>query len=1195
MWKFIQYELKYWLKSPMIWIFLFMVTLLVFFAVSSDNIQIGGVIGNTMRNAPYVIENYYAMMSLICLLTTTTFMNATANRDFSSGMHQFIFSSPIKKRDYYFGKFIGALIVSIIPLLGVTIGSLFAPMLSPIFGMSPANRFGSVYWSGHIYGILAFAIPNVIIAGTIIYGLAILFRSTVVSFIGSMLLLVLYAVSAGYTKDIKKEWLANLLDPFGFRPFKIITKYMTIDDKNTTAVSLVGELLNNRLIWLTISLGLLLLIYKRFSFATKNQNIKKSKKTKLEITPILTFNDSLQPTKANTFSFNTFWKLVKFETKAVIKNPTFIILVGIGMISLIAALTSFTGSLGSKQYPVTYNVVGIIEDSFLLFIIGFITFYAGVLVWRERDSKINEIKDATPIKTSILFFTKLVAVSISLVIILTIAIIFGIITQTCLGYFNYELDVYFKSLLIIRLSGFIFLTVLAILFHYLINNRYIAYFAFITFYILNSALFGLFEISTNMLQFGNRPSITYSDMNGFGPFVSGYTWFSIYWILFCIIICFIIMAFYIRGKESEFKTRLIAVKNNLSKNKIGFGISILAFALCSSFVYYNTKIINSYDDGDESEKNQVAYEIKYKKYENLTQPKFYKFDYKIDLIPENRSFKANVSGWVRNISNKTISELHFNMPKLADSVQIEIPNAKLKVNDGKLGYRIYSLAKPMQPNDSLKINFVLAKEIKGFENEVTFKEITQNGTFFNNRDIMPTLGYESDTEISDINKRKELKLPTKIRMPKLNTNDLESRSKNYIAKDADWVILTTTISTAPNQTAVAPGSLIKTWKANGRIYFRYKLDQKSLNFYSFLSARYEVARQKWNGIDLEVYYDKKHAVNVPNMMKSVQKSLEYYTKNFGPYFQKQCRIIEFPRYKNFAQAFPGTMPYGEGIGFVTNLENVTKNDIDPVFYLVAHEMAHQYWAHQVIGANMQGSEMFSEGFAQYAALMVLEKEYGRDKMKKFLQYQMDDYLVGRSSESDSENPLMKTESQSYIHYAKGSVVMYYLKEMIGEDKLNIALKNLIEKFAYKNPPYATSIDVVNEFKKVTPPELQYLITDMFENITVFSNRMIDAKYKKVGAEYEVILKTTTEKFRCNSLGKESAIPIADFIDVSLFAKSDNDENKTGKVILTQRLKITKKNNVFKFKVKELPYNAGIDPYNYLIDRIPEDNLKTLHD
>ena len=552
MWKFIQYEIKCWLKSPMLWVFLFINTLAIFFATSTDNFILGGAVGNTLRNAPFVVEKNYMFMSLICLMMTTVFMNATAIRDFSSGMYQFVFSSPIKKSDYYFGKFIGAAIVSVIPLLGVTLGMLIAPILSPALNLVSEDRFGPVYWSAHLWGILIFAIPNVIIIGTFLYGLAILFRSNIVSFIGSMLLLVLYVLSSGYTRDIKKEWLSNILDPFGIRPFAIATKYMTVSDKNHQVVTLAGDLLNNRLIWIGISLLLLVIIYSRFSFQTKKEKAQKNKISKEITLPIKTYNNTLLPTKANIFSISTFIKLTYFETKAIIKNPTFIILSTIGMILLISELTSFTKEFGAKDYPITYSVIEKIEDSFLLFILSFIIFYAGVLVWRDRDAKINEIKDATPVKTSMLFLSKLLAVGIAIFLILSIAILFGIISQICFGYYNFELGVYIKSILVIRLSGFLFLTVLAMLFHYLINNRYIAYFAFIAFYILNNVLFDILEIDTNMLQFGNRPSIIYSDMNGFGPFVTGVSWFSIYWILFCVVLCFIIMAFYIRGKETEF-------------------------------------------------------------------------------------------------------------------------------------------------------------------------------------------------------------------------------------------------------------------------------------------------------------------------------------------------------------------------------------------------------------------------------------------------------------------------------------------------------------------------------------------------------------------------------------------------------------------------------------------------------------------
>jgi len=1189
MWKFIRHELRYWLHTPMVWIFLLINTLLVFFAVASDNVVIGGSIGNIHKNAPYVIETWYGTMSLVCLLMTTAFMNATASRDFQYGMQQFVFSSPIKKRDYYFGKFIGAAIISVIPMLGISIGALVAPPLSPLLHMAGAERFGEVIWSGHLYGLLIFAIPNVIISGVILYALAIIFRSTIVSFIGAMLILVFYAVSSNFTADIQKEWLANLLDPFGSLPFEIMSKYTTAAERNLNAIPLEGALLTNRLVWLGLSLLLLVVIYFRFSFNTKNEKVKKQKTANSTAAPIIN-TVVLKPSKANTFSINTFINLVKFETKAIIKNPTFIIIVSIGLIILIVNLTSFTSTYGTATYPVTYSVVGAIEGSFLSFMIGFITFYTGVLVWRERDAKINEIQDATPIKTGVLFASKAFAIIIAVAIVMACTIIIGMIAQTAYGYTRYELDVYIKSLLVIRMFKYAFLVVLSLLFHYLINNRYVAYFLFIAFIIINSFVWQLLEIDTNMLSFGYLPRITYSDMNGFGPFVLSTFWFIIYWTLFCIILCFIGIAFYARGKEPQFKYRWISAKRRFGNSRFAIAISILAFVLCGGFVYYNTEVLNKHESSKEAENMQIDYEKQFKKYETLLQPRFYKFDYTIDIMPETRSLTAKVEAWAKNVSSTEIKELHFTMPTLTDSIQITIPGSAIKLKNKRLKYRIYTLQKPLAPNDSIKITIDLWKLNKGFENEVSFTQLTQNGTFFNNMDILPTFGYNKEYEISDKNDRIKFRLPKRDRTPKLNDNDRVARANTYISNDSDWVQVNTTISTSPDQTAIAPGSLIKTWEANGRKYFNYKLDQKSLNFYSFISAKYEVARKKWNGIDLEVYYDKQHAYNVPNMLNSMQKSLEYYTANFGPYLHKQCRIIEFPRYQSFAQAFPGTMPYSEGIGFIVDLRDVSKDDIDMVFYVVAHEMGHQYWAHQICGANMQGSEMMSEGFAQYSALMVMEKEYGKDKMKKFLEYEMNDYLSGRSFESEAEQPLMKTEGQQYIHYNKASVVMYYLKEMVGEKKVNQALENLIKTYGYKNPPYPTSVSAVNEFRKVTPDSLQYLVKDMFETITLFSNRMLEAKYKKIGAGYEVTLKTTSEKFRADSLGTEKPIPVADYIDVAVFAAPKDDAN-LGKVLAYKRLKITKKENTFTFNTKELPYQAGIDPYNYLIDRVPDDNVK----
>ena len=308
-------------------------------------------------------------------------------------------------------------------------------------------------------------------------------------------------------------------------------------------------------------------------------------------------------------------------------------------------------------------------------------------------------------------------------------------------------------------------------------------------------------------------------------------------------------------------------------------------------------------------------------------------------------------------------------------------------------------------------------------------------------------------------------------MPALEQNCTADCMDTYLSNNSDWVNVETVISTSPDQIAIAPGSLQREWSENGRHYYQYKLDHYSLNFYSFISARYEVARSDWNGIKIEVYYLKEHPWNVPKMLNSVKKSFTYYTAEFRALRAQgsedhriSAGCADSPR------RFPGTMPYSESIGFIANLEH--PDDIDFVFYVVGHEMAHQWWAHQVVGANMQGATLLSETLAQYSALMIMEKEYGRDTMRKFMQYEMDNYLRSRGTELLKERPLLRVESsQGYIHYRKGSVVMYYLREMIGEEAVNRALRKVLGQYGYKQPPYPTSYALIDALREQTPPRV----------------------------------------------------------------------------------------------------------------------------
>ncbi len=827
-------------------------------------------------------------------------------------------------------------------------------------------------------------------------------------------------------------------------------------------------------------------------------------------------------------------------------------------------------------------------------------FYSGQMIWRERDAKFDQIYDAMPYPTWISYAGKFLAMMGIVYTVQVFCMLCGIVKQASEGYFNFELELYIKQLFLFD-SSFLYITmiVFAMLIHTLVNNKYIGFFVFLILYVGFNFIWSPLDIASNLVQLFTTPTSRYSDIVGFGPSLEGQTWFSVYWLLFAAILAALTMAFWVRSRDDHFKNRWKMAQNALTGNLKGFTLlSLVLFAITGAWIYYNANILNSYTTPKQEEKMQVAYEKTYKKFQNVATPTMVDIVYNVDIFPEQRNLNASATQkWV-NKTTQPIDSLHFTMDKSSEvAFAMNIPNSKLILNDTVIGYCIYKLDKPLQPNDTLTYSYTAKKQTRGFKNGGESTEIVANGSFFNHSYITPIVGYEAGAEISDKNDRKKHGLPEKSdfmpRLPEKGEDCGDKCAHTYLDKHSNWVNMQTTISTSGDQIAIAPGALLKEWKADGRNYYTYKLDKPSMFFGSFMSARYQVKRELWNGINLEVYYDAKHPYNIDRIVNSMKKSLTYYTQNFGPYYHKQCRVIESPNYYGFAQAFPGTMPYGEDIGFIDKYDE--KTDIDKIFYVVAHEIGHQYWAHQMIGANVQGATLLSETFAQYSALMTMQKEYGRDAMRKFLTYEADRFLASRGFEKHKENPLMKVESsQGYIHYQKGSLVMFYLKEMIGETAVNDALRSLINTYAYKEPPYPTSHAAVDAFAARTPDSLKYLITDMFETITVFDNRTLETSCKKLAnGNFETTIKVQSEKFRADSLGKETPIPINDWIEIGVFDTPEK-KHKYGKPLETRRVKIDKKQNTFIFTTKKQPHEAGIDPNCFMIDKVVSDNVKKVN-
>jgi ABC-2 type transport system permease protein len=134
---------------------------------------------------------------------------------------------------------------------------------------------------------------------------------------------------------------------------------------------------------------------------------------------------------------------------------------------------------------------------------------------------------------------------------------------------------------------------------------------------------------------------------------------------------------------------------------------------------------------------------------------------------------------------------------------------------------------------------------------------------------------------------------------------------------------------------------------------------------------------------------------------------------------------------------------------------------------------------------MQGATSLSETLAQYSALMVMEKMYGPSQIRRFLKFELDAYLRGRGTERLEELPLERVENQQYIHYRKGAMVMYLLRDQIGEEAVNRALASLLQRYAFHPAPYARSLDLVAALRANAPADKQALITDLFEKVTLY--------------------------------------------------------------------------------------------------------------
>jgi hypothetical protein len=1199
LYELVKFEINYRIRQYNTYVYF--IVLFLFSIVAVDLIFEGGQLGPLKRNAPIIIARTMAISSALLLLIPSMIMGVAVLRDFDHQMESLMFVNPIKKRDYLFGRFLGSFVI----LIFIFTAMLFGMMVGDLMPWHDPDKLLAFNFWHYVQPFVFLVVPTLFFGGSLFFVTGALSRKLLIVYTQGFFFLVIYLFAINLVKG-GNPFLTGLLEPFTFQTVLIATSSWSVIERNSLMMPLTGILLYNRLLW--IALGMLTLAIGYYFFSVNVVRDKASKKKKQAgkaeykspyssesiPTPLAFPRTGIQASIIQLFH------LTLFSYKSIVKEVSFwaIVLCGIGILFI----NSFNlgTSYGVNNVPATYSIAGELVELTAIFFVAIVLFYSGELIWKEKDARINLLFDTLPLSNLISLSGKFLGLMLILVLLIFTMIGTGIVFQSLHGYYDYELTVYFAAFFVEVFPFLFLLSIVCFVSQVLVNNKYLAHLVALMFIAITTFGFRVLGLDHGLITFGGSLLATYSDMNGYGHFLEPYLWVKVYWVSLSVFLFMIAVLFLPRGAESGFIKRWRQSRILFSSPVKRIAMAAIGVSVFSGgYIFYNTNILNTYASRATEHAYRAEYEQFLKPFTSLSQPRIAGVYLNLDLYPTKREYFVEGQYILFNPGKEAIHEIHTQkLP--SDQIELEY----LVVDGGvvpdstymRFGYYILKLNQPLQPGDSLKMKFRQRFTSAGFtENPNAF--VVYNGTFLDNYHF-PSIGYNQDIELEDKDIRAEFGLKLQLRRAKINDPAalLEGKS-NGDGEEIDFEII---VSTDAGQSVVAPGNLKATWTEQGRHYFHFVSGKPISNFYAIQSARYEVIRERWHpdkeSIDLEIYYHPGHEFNLDRMMNGMKQSLDYYTKNFSPYQFRQMRIAETPVYNGRGQSFPGLISLSENVGFIMDIDDET--DMDMPFFIVAHEMAHQWWGDQVNPANVQGKTMLSESLAQYSALMVFKKEFSEEKVSNLLRWNMAQYLKNRSGEYIHELPLSLVESgQEYIHYRKGMTNLNAFQHYISEDSVNIALQRfLVDWNSYTGlkklhtKRYPTTNDLLGYFREVTADSMHYIIRDLFASVILYDNKLISADYEKVSEkQYSVTVTLDMKKMQVDSLGNEESTTFNDWIELGVYAK---DEQGKENLVVLKKIKPHSKQATLKLSVPQLPARIVLDPNLLFIDKNLTDNEKS---
>ncbi len=1059
-------------------------------------------------NSPFVAMLATGLLSLPAVFLATVFCTAAVLRDTEHQMAEIVFATQVGKTRYLLGRFGGSMLVAGAAQALAALGMAIAPLIVVI----QPERLGPLDWISPLRAFFILGLPNLVLLGAIVFAVAALTRSALASYVSAVFLYAGYFLCAyllasplmAGAAPASAESLARaaLLDPFGISAVFDQARTWTPAERNTRPITLAGSLLANRLLWLGVA-GAILALTHHFASLRVASRARRA--------PALA-PDTDSPTGALYHPVPTgrmrAWSVFRAEaavqTKYVLASRPFLALLALWVL---VTWGNFSGGeaaeYGSRLYPTTGLLLATAAQMLAQLGTVILVYFSAELVWRERSLRFAEIVDATPAPSVAFYLARLAALAAAVAALALTAGLVAVAMQMVRGYPRLEPALHLRFLLTAGVPLVLF-AVAALLAQAVSPNRYVGMFlaAAVAFVMVQGEALGLHH---PLLRFAGAPGVPHSDLAGSGQAGATALWLLLYWGLFAALLGFVTVGVWGRGTASTPWTRMRALPARLGRRGIAGALACAALVLgTGAFIFYNANVLNEYESAEDADRWRAGYERAYRAAAGGPQPHVVAVRSWVDLYPEDRKLATRGILRLRNGTGRPLRTVWVSVGSDVDDLRLAVGNADAAVRDERFGMYGFRLRRALAPGEEVELAYAWSTAQRGLRADGFDRAVADNGSMVRHQAAFPMLGYRASFELDDPAARREHGLPPRPPAPAAGEDGEE--------ETLGRATFETVVSTSGDQVAVAPGELVESWKRNGRSHFRYATGRPVVPRFGFVSARYEVRRVRHAGVSVEVYFHPGHATNVDAMLRAATVSLDVFGRAFGPYPARSLRIVEVPGYWGFgAYALPGMIYFPENRGFLTDARDPGR--IDLVARRVAHEVAHQWWGHQVNAGARPGASTLTESLAKYAEQLVIRRMHGEEHVARIVETDLGRYVQGRGQERDPEPPLSRVAGQAHLYYGRGAVVMNGLRDLVGEAGMNRALRRIVNEHGRA----ATSPDVhtlVRHLQAEAAPADRPLVSEWLESVVTYDLRVDSARSRPIGAgRHEVVAHVTASKRR----------------------------------------------------------------------------------